>query len=113
MTEPALINSILLAASRIPGVRVWRANAGTAWAKTSTGMRPIRMNVPGCPDIIGWVTIKGQAVFLGIEAKTGNLQLSEQQKSFQRVLTNYGGLYTVARSAEDAVTFIQNARSSA
>jgi len=109
--ETPLLNEILVTVSRLPGVRAWRANAGTAWVRVGGGnMRPIQVNVPGCPDIIGWMTVNGLAVFLGIEVKTAGVAMRETQESFQKALTSYGGIYIIARSVDDAVNGIAEAR---
>ncbi len=110
MSEAEILNETLLAVSAIPGVTVWRANSGSAWAKTAGGgMRPLTMNVPGCPDIVGWVRVGERAVFLGIEVKSATGRLRESQASFRRVLEEAGGIYVLARSAPDAARAIREA----
>lgn len=102
MTEASLQRAILLEIGSRPDVRIWRANAGRALVPTADGgLRPIQVNLPGCPDLIGWVTLAGRAVFLGIEVKAPRGRLRPAQEAFRDALTRSGGLYIVARSVED------------
>lgn len=110
MTEAEVLHETLLAVSALPGVVVWRANSGVAWAKTAGGgMRPLTMNTPGCPDIVGWVRVGEHAVFLGIEVKSATGRLRESQAAFRRLLELSGGIYILARSADSAVRAIREA----
>ena len=102
MSEAQLLSRVLIKWGSHPRVRLWRSNAGKAWVPvTGGGMRPIQINLPGCPDLIGWVSLSGQAVFLGIETKSPTGTLRESQLAFQAVLSRMGGIYVVARSVED------------
>ena len=41
-----------------PKVRLWRANSGRALVATATGgLRSMQVNIPGCPDAIGWTSV--------------------------------------------------------
>lgn len=107
-SEPPLINSILIAASRIPGVRVWRQNSGVFM--TDNG-RAVRAGIPGCADISGILQCdRGCGHRLEIECKTGRLKQSEQQVRFAAMVSSHGGVYILARTADDAVLAIQRAR---
>ena len=107
-SEPALINEILLAASRIPGVRLWRQNSGLFL--TPNG-RAVRAGIPGCADISGIVQCeRGCGHRLEIECKTGRLKQSEQQLHFAAMVTRHGGVYILARTVDDAVTGIEQAQ---
>lgn len=102
MTESQLLAAVHLKWGSHPRVRLWRSNAGKAWVPiTGGGMRPVQVNVAGCPDLIGWVVVEGRAVFLGIETKSPIGTLRDSQRAFQATLTRMGGLYIVARSVED------------
>lgn len=54
---------------------------------------------PGAPDIIA--DVNGR--FLAIEAKTKTGRQSEQQKVCERMVTDSGGKYIVARSLQDVI----------
>lgn len=84
-----------------PRVRLWRANSGKGLVPTANGgLRSVRFNVTGCPDIIGWIAPAGR--FVGIECKSAAGQLRPEQAAFRDRLTADGGLYVVARSVADA-----------
>lgn len=102
MTEAQIQREILLHVGSRPDVRLWRANAGRALVPTQEGgLRPIQVNLPGCPDLIGWVTLAGRAVFLGVEVKSSTGRLRPAQEAFRAILTRMGGIYIVAHSLED------------
>jgi len=101
-SEAQLLAKVHLKWGAHPRVRLWRSNAGKLWAPTAGGgLRPVQVNVPGCPDLIGWVMVDGRAVFLGVETKSPTGALRDSQRAFQATLTRMGGLYIVARSVED------------
>lgn len=83
-----------------PRVRLWRANAGRALVATAGGgLRSMQVNIPGCPDLIGWLSPSGK--FIGIECKGDRGKLRPEQIAFRDRLEKDGGLYIVARSVED------------
>lgn len=83
-----------------PRIRLWRANAGRALVATAAGgLRSMQVNIPGCPDLIGWLAPTGR--FLGIECKGDRGKLRPEQAAFRDRLEKDGGLYIVARSVED------------
>jgi len=100
MTEAQIQREILLHVGARPDVRLWRANAGRALVPTADGgLRPIQVNLPGCPDLIGFLAPSGR--FLGIEVKAANGRLRPAQEAFRDALKRAGGLYIVARSVDD------------
>jgi hypothetical protein len=100
MSEASLQREILQKFGSRPNVRLWRANAGRALVPTADGgLRPIQVNIPGCPDLIGFLAPSGR--FLGIEVKAPNGRLRPAQEAFRDALTKAGGIYIVARSVED------------
>lgn len=107
--EADLQREALLLWGAHPSVRLWRANAGRALVATATGgLRSVQMNVPGCSDAIGWVSVpasrlgaRSVAVFTGLEFKSDTGQVREAQSAFGAVLTRMGGLYVLARSMDD------------
>jgi len=105
---------ILLAWGAHPSVRLWRANAGQAWVPAAGGMRPVQMNVPGCADLIGILSLPADTagsppgwgrptvgLFLAIETKSASDRMRESQLAFRAMVERLGGLYIVARSVED------------
>lgn len=83
-----------------PRVRLWRANSGRAMVPTATGgLRSIQMNIPGCPDIIGWLAPAG--TFVGIECKADRGSLRPEQAAFRDRLVADGGVWIEARSVAD------------
>lgn len=95
-----------------PRVRLWRANSGRALVPTSNGaLRPIKMNVTGCPDAIGFTSVDVErlialciprvAVFTGLEFKSDSGDASDEQRAFAAVLVRFGGIHAFARSVAD------------
>ena len=91
-----------------PRVRLWRANAGRALVATAgVGLRSMQINIPGCPDLIGWIAPTGR--FLGIECKGDGGKLSPEQIAFRDTLVRMGGIYIEARSVEDVDRVLRDA----
>lgn len=95
--ETNIQNRILVAVSQIPDSFFWRNNTGAAFIKG----RLVRFGYLGSPDIIGCVRGK----FVGIEVKTTDKDSKqrESQRNFERLFTSAGGVYILARSAEEAM----------
>jgi hypothetical protein len=120
MSEIHIQHDIMRALGTMPFCRIWRQNVGMGYSyhqvKQLIGMvsavqlqsalsfartmRPISYGVPGMPDI-GGVLIDGRS--LGIEVKTATGRQSSEQIAYQKMMTKFGGLYIVARSADDAL----------
>ena len=96
-----------------PGV-IFRANAGTAWQGEKVwskeygqyvliNLRPYKGLPEGFPDLfyIG----PGRTTSF-IEVKTDKGRTSEAQNRFHALLQRFGHKVCIARSAEDAVSFI-------
>lgn len=81
---------------RYPQARCWRNNTGAL--RDPTG-RLIRFGLPGSADILGLIGPEGR--FLAIECKTQRGRQTEQQRKFQAMVERHGGLYVLARKAED------------
>lgn len=110
--EAPVQREILLLWGAHPRVRLWRANSGQGLVPTRNGaLRPIKINVTGCPDAIGWTSvpvsrlvelgIRDVAVFTGIEFKSDTGNRSDEQKAFAATLKRMGGLPVLARSVAD------------
>lgn len=112
MSEAPVQREVLLKWGSHPKVRLWRANSGKGLVPTSNGgLRPIRMNVNGCPDAIGWTSIPVAtlvemglievAVFTGIEFKSATGERNPDQIAFADKLEAMGGLPILARTIAD------------
>lgn len=105
LSESEIVHSILLAWGAVPGLRIWRANAGVGWftngqpaRKTDPGAYPVRFGVPGQGDVSGIVD-GGRR--LEIECKTLRGRQSAEQIAFQAMIERHFGIYILARSVED------------
>lgn len=105
MAERDLVYAILSTWGAHPRLRIWRANTGVGWfaggapaRKTDPGAYPVHFGTPGQADISGLVLPAGRRLEIECKAKT---RQSDDQKSFQRMIENFGGLYVLARSLED------------
>lgn len=110
MNETTLMQRIMLAASKIPGVRLFRNNTGfDSAAKVRYGL------CVGSSDLIGWKTIEitphhvGQkiAVFVALEVKTQTGRPTTEQLNFIDVVDSAGGHSGIVRSEEDAVNLLR------
>ena len=73
------------------------------------GMRVIKIGNPGAPDILGIVNGSLMAgCLLAIECKTGEAVQSKEQKSWQKMIESYGGIYIVARELEDVLSYFRD-----
>lgn len=75
-------------------MKIWANNTGAAFRRG----RLLKFGLKGSGDILG--IIEG-GTFLSIEVKSGKARQTAQQKIFQKVVSNLGGLYIVARSTID------------
>lgn len=105
MSERDLVHAILSTWGAHPALRIWRANTGVGWfkdgepaRKTDPGAYLVRFGTPGQGDISGLVLPSGRR--LEIECKAARGVQSDDQKSFQRMIVNFGGLYVLARDLE-------------
>lgn len=100
--EAQILQEVLLAIGSRPDCRVWRSNTGAARGR---GGRLIRFGIRGQADILG-LTATGR--FLAIEVKSATGRLRAEQIAFRDLIQRFNGLYILARSAEDAVSQIEN-----
>jgi hypothetical protein len=116
-SEHAILNDTLLAVSAMPETLIYRQNTGTAWQGTPINMtpgeyvrvqpgmkilanaRPIDFGLPGAGDACG--VSRGRPV--QIETKTLTGRQREIQMNFERAWVRCGGIYILARDADDAV----------
>ena len=90
-----LLKAILFKFGARRDMKIWANNTGAT--KTADG-RFVRFGLVGSADILG--LMKGGR-FLAIEVKTGRAKQTPQQKKFEQMITDLGGLYILARSVED------------
>lgn len=117
-----LQNRIIEAVQKeFPKSRLFRQNVGKAyplttferaWAFLKIGVRPpwfrpVSFGTVGMGDLGGWIQINGVAVCLHIEAKVGADKMSDEQLTFQRVLTGHGGIYIEARDVSACLAEIR------
>lgn len=118
MREP-VNDSILAIAARFSGVRLWRQNTGVGYGlsvvKRAVALRswdllkrarPITFGVPGQADVSG---ILPEGRRLEIELKSQRDVQREAQKRFQHMIESSGGVYILARSADDACDAVEQA----
>ena len=122
MSEKNIQTLILLAASKIPGVTVYRHNVGNGVVGKVKDLGGGHFHVighrmpfglcPGGSDIIGFrtVTVDGKpfARFIAIEVKSETGTLEPDQKHFIEFVRAAGGIAIVARSVEEAVAGLVN-----
>lgn len=91
-----LVDDLLFAFGSRPDVRVWIRPVGFDFS------RKIRYGVPGETDIDGIVAPYGRR--LAIEVKTGEAELSKEQKIWRdNCILKFGGIHIEARSVEQAL----------
>ena len=72
--------------------------------------RPLHAGLcEGSSDLIGWTTVqitpdmvgKKVAIFTGVECKSKKGKASEEQKNFDKVVKNNGGISVIAKTVDD------------
>lgn len=95
------MDSIRAALCAVEGVRVWRNNVGV------DTMRGIRYGLGiGSPDLVGIAWGR----FVGLEVKTVTGRVSKEQTMWLDMVRRFGGVAGVARSVEDALAIVEEAR---
>lgn len=104
-TETDIMIEVLKTLYDLPGVWVYRNNCGVA--KPPGAARAIRFGLPGQADLSGIVQVTTPRGFLGVrlevEVKTPSGKVSPEQVAFGARITEMGGCYILARSADEAV----------
>lgn len=95
-----LVNEILVEVSKIKGWRCWKQTSGVF--RDLYSERIIKVGVVGWSDIGG---TSPSGIIFQCEVKTGNATQTKEQKAWEKMITDRGGYYIVARSVEDAVRF--------
>jgi hypothetical protein len=120
-SERRVLAETLIGLSSLPDALVWRHNSGQAWqgrrvegkvgalVRIEPGMvilrdgRPVKFGLEGSADIIG--AIQRQPVAVETKAESGKQR--DAQLIFERQWVKAGGIYVLARSAEEAVERVQ------
>lgn len=95
MSEQHLVADILAKWGAHPRVRIARINTGAA----KMHGRFVRFNPPGTADIVGIIAPSGRMLMIECKSPTGKQR--DDQKTMQKVVDKFGGLYILARSVED------------
>lgn len=116
-SEKAELNDTLVGLSALPETLVYRQNTGMFWqgqqldltpgqyVEVEPGMvilrnaRPVRAGLPGSGDIAGVHRRRA----LQVEMKTLTGKQREIQQNFERAWVKAGGIYILARSADEAI----------
>lgn len=119
MAETAVVQEIRLALGLRRDFKLVRLNSGL-FRSEERAVRTVSVN--GFPDLVGILQVFGVGVFVGIEAKKPaevatphrkrrrqGVQ-SEAQIDAQRIISDLGGVYIVARSGNEAVALLDQAR---
>lgn len=65
----------------------------------------VRFGLVGSADIIG-IAVGGR--FLAIEVKTGDAVQSKQQKNFERMITDFFGVYILTKSVHHVMVVLDD-----
>lgn len=126
------VKDLLIAASKLAGVFLFRRNVGMGWIgnarmfhadETITAhkgdvlirsARPFHSGIEGQSDVYGWQEVIITADMVGtkiaqhveIEGKTGSGREATAQKSWGAAVTRSGGVYGVAREVSDVARIL-------
>lgn len=90
-SEITFTHAALLALSKLPGVRVWRQNAGKILTRSGGRERVFEAAPPGAADISGIVGPEGWR--LEIEMKMPRGKRSDAQEAWAAMCAKHGALY--------------------
>lgn len=99
-----LVNEVILSMAATGLCKCWSQPTGAAYRDGQL----IRYGLKGCADITG-ILVDGRR--LEVEIKTGKARQQKNQEAFEKMITEMGGVYFVARSCEDALTKLIKAAS--
>ncbi len=103
--ETPLMKRIRFAISTAGGVLCWRNNSGVDL------VRGVRYGLGvGSPDLIGIVAPYGRLLGLEVKRARGGVE-SKEQRAWVDVVRRYGGVTGFVRSVEEALAFVEEARS--
>lgn len=100
-SERILQDRIRAAIAALPDARVWRNNVGL------DQKRGVKYGLGrGSPDLVGIVAGR----FVGLEVKTATGRVRPEQTVWLDMIRRLGGVAGVARSVEDAMALVAEAR---
>lgn len=97
-----LVKQLVLALAQTRLCRVWEQPTGAAFRKGHL----IHYGLVGCADISG-ILRGGKRI--EIEVKTGKAVQTVEQKAFQKIIGDFGGIYYVARDLLSTIEFVKSA----
>jgi hypothetical protein len=121
MNHSNLVNTVLIEANKINGVRLWSNPTGLGYTGTIVSRKRDGGNTyitiknprivkyglcPGGCDTIGFCEVDGKPVFTGIEIKTGKDIVRPKQKKFIDMLKNNGAIAGIVKSIDDLYKLI-------
>lgn len=107
----------LLRLGRNPALMIWRRMVGTffppeivrhlcpACQERATSFRRVKVGIPGEGDAGGVLAPNGRAFWVEFKSATGEQR--KQQQNFERAVRQRGGIYVIARSADEAEAGMQ------
>lgn len=104
MNEAQLVKLIIQRYNYEPDIFLWRSNSGSMVIDGKGGKRFFKCNIPGTPDIIGFIAPIGR--FIGIECKVGRNKQNPNQVAFQEDANKRGAIYILAYSLDDVESVI-------
>lgn len=94
-----LVNAVLKEYGSNPNVRIWKNATGVARTLNGDDNNFIKFGLVGSSDIIGiW---KPTGKILCFEIKTGTAKQTQTQKNFEKMISDFGGVYVLVRQLSD------------
>lgn len=116
-SEAEIQQVTLLRLGSRPDFRCWRNNVG---AMRGANGRVVRFGLPGSADIMGVLQVvalgprvgegRRVGVFVAIELKSATGRMTPDQERFRAMVLHLGGVYILARSADQAELELNAAR---
>lgn len=108
MKETEVVKSIMLALGNEPDFRLWRNNVGALPDVTG---RVVKYGLaPGSADLIGILAPWGRLIALEVKTHRKGSKQSEDQRNWERVVREMGGVYEVVRTPDEAREVLRVAR---
>jgi len=85
----------------------WCQRGNVHLARTGNDRGRSKSLPEGWPDITGWMTVDGVAVFVFIEVKKPGKKPTPAQQSYLEKLAAAGGIAGIAYSLEDAIRILK------
>jgi hypothetical protein len=113
MNETNILQRVRLAASKLPGVKLFRNQVGGL--KDHSGRLVTFGLHPGSADLIGWKSVeitadmvgRRVAVFVSVEVKTATGAVRPEQINWQNQIDAAGGIAEIIRSETEAVRILK------